>query len=244
MTKDINNMWMDEDERITAYLKGKMSATEETQFIIELQNNPELKAKAVAMARLVKGMKEVGTKRDMKTKEAFLVSTQEEVKQMARNVSAERKAKLLAVRQISIWMSLAASIILIVWGGFIYNDYRTTMALADEYAMAFETSIYSRGEEVSSEAEQKLAQLFDNVKNKKELKNTLHDLSLCWEISQMETYNDYTVYSAEIGWYLTIGYLNDNDRKNAKIVLERLVVISEEGSAISQKAKELLGKIQ
>lgn len=242
MTKDINNMWMDEDERITAYLKGKMSATEETQFIIELQNNPELKAKAIAMARLIKGMKEVGTKRDAKTKEAFLVSTQEEVKQVARNVSAERKAKVVTVRQVSTWMSIAASVMLIVWVGLGYNDYHTTMSLANEYAMAFETSIYSRGEDFSSEAEQKLAQLFDNVKNKNELKNTLHDLSLCWEISQMETFNDYTEYSAEIGWYLAIGYLKDNDRKNAKIVLERLVIISEEGSAISQKAKELLGE--
>ena len=243
MTKDINNKWMDEEERITAYLKGKMSATEETQFIIELKNNPELKAKAIAIARLIKGMKEVGTKLDAKTKEAFLVSTLEEVKQVAHNVSVEKKAKVVTMRRATAWMSIAASVILIVWGGFIYNDYRTTMTLADEYAMAFETSIYSRGEEVSSEAEQKLAQLFDNVKNKKELKNTLHDLSLCWEISQMETYNDYTEYSAEIGWNLAIGHLKDNDKKKAKNVLEELINSTEDGSVIRNKALELLDKI-
>ena len=242
MTKDINNKWVDEEERITSYLKGKMSATEEARFIIELQNSPELKAKAVAMARLVKGMKEVGTKHDAKTKEAFLVSTPEEVKQVAHNVSVEKNAKVVTMRQAPIWMSIAASVILIVWVGLGYNEYRTTTVLADEYAMAFETSIYSRGEDLSSEAEQKLAQLFDNVKNKKELKNTLHELTLCWELSTMQTYNDYTDYSSEIGWNLAIGHLKDNDKKMAKKVLERLVIISEEGSAISQKAKELLGE--
>ena len=235
---------MDEEERITSYLKGKMSATEETQFIIELQNNPELKAKAVAMARLVKGMKEVGTKRDTKTKEAFLVSTTEEIKQVARNVSAERSTKVITLRQASTWMSIAASIIIIVWGGFVYNDYHTTIALADEYTMAFETSIYSRGEDVSSEAEKRLALLFDNVKNKKELENTLHELSLCWEISQMVTYNDYTEYSAEIGWYLAIGYLKDNDKKMAKTMLEELIKSTENGSVINNKASELLLQLE
>ena len=231
---------MDEDERITAYLKRKMSATEETQFIIELKNNPELKAKAIAMARLIKGMKEVGTKLDAKTKEAFLVSTMEEVKQVVHNVSVEKKAKVVTMRRATAWMSIAASVILIVWGGLSYNDYRATMTLVDEYVMAFEPSIYSRGEEVSSEVELKLAKLFDNVKNKKELKNTIHELSLCWELSTMQTYNDYTEYSAEIGWYLAIGYLKDNDKKNAKNVLEELINTTEDGSVIRNKATELL----
>ena len=243
-TKDMNNRWMDEEERITAYLKGKMSATEEAQFIVELQNNPELKAQAIAMARLVKGMKEVGTKRDAEMKEAFLTSTKEDVKQVAKNVSAEKKAKVVTLRQASTWMSIAASVIFIIWVGYGYNDYRTTMALADEYAMAFESSIYSRGEESSSEVEQKLSQLFDNVKNKKDLKNTLHELSLCWELSTMQVYNDYTDYSAEIGWNLAVGYLKDNDKKKAKVVLEGVINITEEGNAINTEAGEILRQIK
>ena len=243
MTKDMNNRWMDEDGRITAYLKGKMSATEEEQFIVELQNNPKLKAQAIAMARLVKGMKDVGTKRDTEIKEAFLASTQEDVKQVAQIVSAEKKAKVVTLRQASTWMSIAASVIFIVWVGFGYSDYRTTMALADEYAMAFETSIYSRGEETISDAEQKLSQLFDNVKNKKELKNTLHELSLCWELSTMLTYNDYTDYSAEIGWYLAIGHLKDNEKKKAKVVLEELIEIADINSIINKEANRLLKKL-
>ena len=59
----------------------------------------------------------------------------------------------------------------------------------------------------------------------------------------METYNDYTDYSAEIGWNLAIANLKDNNKKEAKKVLEKLVDTSEAGSAVNQKAKELLSEI-
>ena len=60
----------------------------------------------------------------------------------------------------------------------------------------------------------------------------------------METYNDYTDYSAEIGWNLAIAHLKDNDKKNARKVLEKLLETSEEGSAVNHKAKELLDKLK
>jgi hypothetical protein len=59
----------------------------------------------------------------------------------------------------------------------------------------------------------------------------------------METYNDYTDYSSEIGWNLAIAYLKDNNKKDAKIVLEKLIGITEKGSAVNGKAKELLEKL-
>ena len=59
----------------------------------------------------------------------------------------------------------------------------------------------------------------------------------------METYNDYTDYSAEIGWNLAIAYLKDNDMKGAKKVLEKLIAITEQGSAINNESKKLLNKL-
>jgi Tfp pilus assembly protein PilF len=59
----------------------------------------------------------------------------------------------------------------------------------------------------------------------------------------METYNDYTDYSSEIGWNLAIAYLKDNNKKDAKVMLEKLISSSEDSSAIHSKAKELLEKL-
>ena len=67
MTTDNNHIdenMLHDDERIVNYLKGRMAAEEELAFLADLQADPELKAQAVAMARMVKGMKEVGTAND------------------------------------------------------------------------------------------------------------------------------------------------------------------------------------
>ena len=67
MNTDINNIdpkLLEEDDRIVAYLKGQMSEEEEQSFLKELEDNPELKGKAISIARLVKGMKQVGSEQD------------------------------------------------------------------------------------------------------------------------------------------------------------------------------------
>ena len=67
MKLDINNIdsrLLEEDDRIASYLKGQMSGEEEQAFLQELEENPDLKERAIIMARLVKGLKEVGTAQD------------------------------------------------------------------------------------------------------------------------------------------------------------------------------------
>ena len=276
MVKDINNIdpkLLEQEDRIVSYLKGQMSEDEEKQFLKDLEENPELKKSAISTARLVKGLKQVGTQDDRDIIDAFLASSEESVITAAKDAIAlnaavkdlekikleserrcaemeadvPKKPKIVALRKASTWMSIAASLIFVVWFGFEYFDYRVTTGLGDQYGNTFSTEMIARGDakgDVSSNAEQKLQKLFNDVKEKKDLDNAIHELSLCWEISQMETYNDYTDYSSEIGWNLAIAYLKGNDRNNAKSVLERLVEFSEEGSAISLKAKELLGKLK
>jgi hypothetical protein len=247
MIKDINNIdpvLFEQDDRIEAYLKDRMSAEEEQQFMKELNDNPKLKQKAIVTARLVKGLKQVGAAQDKETKGVFLASSTESVQSAvekafhAEDVSATTSARTISIRRASTWLSIAASLLFIVWLGFEYNDYRNTVGLGEEYGNAF-----VRGDEPPTDAEKKLESLFANVKNGDNLDNAIHELSLCWELSTMETYNDYTNYSAEIGWNLAIAYLKDNNKKDAKNVLDKLIAISEEGSAINIKAKELLNII-
>ena len=275
MIMDINNIdpsLLEEDDRIVAYLKGKMSSEEEQQFLTELDENPELKEKAIVTARLVKGLKEVGAAQDKDIVGAFLASSEQGVKAVANRaihleeaayssakISFEREqdrgsaqmessttkmAKTVSLRKTSIWLSIAASLIFVVWLGFEYNDYRSTIGLGEEYGDSFSSSLIIRGTDSTTEADKKLKSLFANVKDNKDLNNTIHELSLCWELSTMDTYNDYTDYSAEIGWNLAIAYLKDNDKKGATIVLERLVSLTDNNSAINKKAKELLLKIK
>lgn len=241
---NINDTLLLEDERIVNYLKGRMTAEEEHAFIEELKTNPEFKSKAVAMARMVKGLKEVGKQIDEETTNSILASNQSEIEDMAKNVSrGRRKGKVVSLRKAASWLSMAASVALIVWAGIGYKDYRQTTSLGEQYATTFSFDQLTRGAGEHSEAEVKLAKLFENIANKTDLDKTLHDLSLCWELSTQETYNDYTDFAPEIGWNLAIGYLKNNKRKQAKATLEKLMEIAPESTAIGEKARELFTKM-
>ena len=246
MTTDNNHIdenLLLEDERIVNYLKGKMTADEEQEFMQELQENPELKAKAIAMARMVKGMKEVGAGNDEELMGEFLATDADEIGVVAKVASAEKKAKVISWRRTVTWLSAAASVALLIWAGIGYNGYRNTTGLGDKYSTVFTSSQLTRGGE-NGDVEQKLAKLIDNVAQKKDLDNTLHELALCWELATQDTYNDYTDFAPEIGWHLAIGYLKNNDKKNAKAVLEKLTNVAPSGTAIGDKARELIKKVE
>lgn len=334
MNIDINNIdpkLHEEDDRIEAYLKGQMSAEEEQKFFKELEDYPELKEKAISMARLVKGLKEVGAEQDRDIQSVMLASSELDVESVAKKAmknnystissevaafsaskapkyeqeliaalrnsnqtineieelrilthnelekiglivrrefeeiglliqkeaeelrliqaqtqreSADQpKLKKKTLPRTAKWLSIAASLICIVWLGFTYNSYRNTTALGNQYEEAFNSGMIVRGQETQTEAEKKLQGLFTNVKENEKIDDTIHELSLYWELSTMDTYNDYTEYSTEIGWNLAIAHLKNNDKKEAKAVLEKLISVSEAGSAVNAKAKELLKKL-
>jgi len=76
-----------EEKRIDDYLKGRMMEDEELRFLDELKREPALRKKAIIMARLVKGLKQVGRARDEKTKQAFRSVSYEDVEEAAmRNI--------------------------------------------------------------------------------------------------------------------------------------------------------------
>lgn len=233
-----------EDERIVRYLKGKMTTEEEQEFMQELESNEELKSKAIATARLVKGLKEAGADSDEEIADEMLASDSNEITSIVKQVVREKKTKIISFRKAATWLSAAASVALLVWGGYSFNDYRKTTGLGEEFSTVFSSSQFTRGDEENGQIENKLANLFDNVASKKDLDNTLHELSLCWEIAIQETYNDYTDYAPEIGWNLAIGHLKNNDKKNAKEVLDKLIDVAPEGTAIGNKARELLKKVE
>ena len=192
MEKNLDNIdpaLLEQDDRIALFLKGKMTPQEEQVFMQELKNNPELKARAVALARLVKGMKEVGRIQDEDVIGAILATDENDVKSLARNATT-RKVNVVPMRTMAKWLSMAASILLVVWLGIGYHDYRNTTGLGEEYGTMFSTSQLTRGGGEPSEVDTRLAQLFDNVANKNDLDNTLHELSLCKGQQSQASQND------------------------------------------------------
>lgn len=224
--KDLQN-----DERISRYMQGKMNTDEESAFMEELKNNEELRNLAIAQARLVKGMKQV----DEELKDAFREADEQTIRSIA-NETVDGKKKSAR------WFAIAASVIFIVFVGFKSYDYYDTTSLGREYANTFPTSTIIRGE-ANVDVDTELTMLFNNVAEGKDLDNTTSRLSTLWEQSKQDTYNDYTDYAPYIGWNLAIGYLEDYDKEKAKAVLEEMKSMYNKETIIGNKVRELIREI-
>ena len=211
------------EERINRYLHGEMSSEEESVFEADLQKDNALKQQAESMARIVKGMEVVGKEHD---------------KQLLEKMKASSGKKTSSLR----WISIAASIALVFTVSYFVYDYSATTRLGKEYAYAFPVSEVIRGEE-DEDVVNTLTLLFDNVANGKDLDNTIKQLEELWALAQSDTYNDYTTYEPYIGWNLAVAYLRDNDKKEARDILEELQKISPTGTAFGDKIHELREKI-
>lgn len=213
------------EERIELYLHGEMTPEEETQFEQDIANDDTLRRQAEAMARIVKGMEAVGGEQD---------------RLMIDKMKAANGKKLAPVW----WMSIAASLVIIFTVGYHFYDRSQTIALGQQYAYVFSTETGSliRGEE-DEDVANKLNVLFDNAANGKDLNNTIKQLDELWALAQSDTYNVYTIYEPIIGWNLSIAYLRNNDKKEAKSVLKQMQLDYPEGTAIGDKVVELLKEL-
>ena len=258
---DIDNKKLEQEERIMRYLQGKMTSEEERLLMDELKKDTDFKARAINMARLAKGTQQVGEERDSILKEVLLASDELSIRKITRTATRHtdnlensetmslegearrNKVKVVSIkRKIATILSIAASLIFVVFFGFQYYDYSKTTSLGEEFASPYESSV-ARGDKNSS-VEQEIHYLIDNVYQGKDLDKSLKRLAVLWEVSTLDTYNDYTDHASEIGWALATGYLKDNNKEDAKVVLEKLVAQTVSGNAINAKAIELLEKLK
>lgn len=220
-----------DDERISLFMQGKMSAAEEEVFLDDLKSNDDLRERAIIQARLVKGMKQI----DEEIKEAFRLSEEEMIRNIAKGVSDKKKH---SVR----WFAVAASVIFIIFVGFKSYDYHQTTSLGKEYANTFPISTIIRGE-ANADVETELASLFNNVAECKDLENTTSRLATLWELVKQDTYNDYTDYAPFIGWNLAIGYLENYEKSKAKNVLLQMQSEGHQGTILNDMVDKLLNKL-
>lgn len=218
------------DERVSRFMQGLMTADEEAAFIEELKSHEDLRNQAIAQARLVKGMRQV----DEELREMLRHTDEQTIRQIANQVTGR---KTHSTR----WFAIAASVVFIIFVGFKSYDYYDTTSLGREYANAFPTSSIVRGES-NADVESEMKALFDNVAQNRDLDNTTSRLKTLWELSKQETYNDYTDYSPYIGWNLAIGYLENYEKAKAKEILQEMKQIYPEGTALGDKIREVLNR--
>ena len=225
--KDLRN-----DDLIDRFIQGQMDENEEKAFLEELNQNEELRERAILHARLVKGMAQV----DDEIIEAYSEAEDSSKNNKATVVSIDKKHSAR-------WLAIAASIVFIVFVGFKSYDYYDTTSLGREYANTFPTSTIIRGE-ANTDVDTELTKLFNNVAEGKDLDNTTSRLATLWELSKQETYNDYTDYAPYIGWNLAVGYLRNYEKAMARNVLSEMETIYDNETIIGIKVRELIKAIE
>lgn len=223
MNSNQDDILQENEERITRYLHGEMTPSEEALFEKDIQSDETLRNQTEAIARTIKVMNTIGSEKDRKVVEEM-------------KSSSKRKARPTR------WLSIAASFALLITVGYYTYDFTTTVSLGKEYATAFPLSSEIRGEE-DEEVLNKLTVLFDNVANNRDIDNTIEQLEVLWQQSQSDTYNEYTTYAPYIGWNLAISYLLDYDKKKARVVLEQLESQNSDGTKYDNLTNELMEKI-
>lgn len=220
---------LDRDERISRYLKGLMSIQEETKFLADMESDDQLRQDAIAQARLVKGMAQVDYEFIQELK-----NTPEE------KIRASLRPRIF--RKFVTWLSVAASVAVLLFAGYKGYDYYDTTRLGMKYATAFPMETLVRGD-TDSTVDNELQTLFENVVERKDLSATPKRLSELWEISNQETYNDYTDYSLYIGWYLAIGYLEDYEKEKAKSILKQLSSQSQDREYLDSTINDIFNNL-
>lgn len=216
-----------EDERISLFLKGEMSADDERTFLEGLKMDETLRSRAIAQARLVKGMKQA----DEELLDAFRNTSSNEINRISRKNTSHFQ-----------WYAIAASIAFFIFVGIGSYDYYDTVSLGKEYAQAFPVPSIVRGD-ADNKVENELAILFDNIVADKDLSITTSRLYELWQLAKQDTYNDYTNYAPYIGWYLSVGYLRDYEKDKAMNILNEMAEIYPVESGIGDKVREIIDEI-
>lgn len=226
------------DIRLELFLKNKMTEEESKAFLIELQNNPELRERAQTMAAAIKNMKELKYEHGLR-----VISKIEQVSEQTFRDAIKakpKKAKIISLTSI-VRMGIAACFVGIVsFGGYRYYIYNETIALGDSYYAAIPSELVVRD---AGDVSTQLTLLFNNVKNSEDLDNTINNLDEKFNLAISEDYNDYTNYINDIGWNLAIAHLKDGDREEAVRILELLISHSENDIVI-EKCKKLIEEIK
>lgn len=203
-----NNIY---NEQIDRFLKGKMSAEEEQQFKKEIGQNPELKQQVREHLYLIRGIKQV--------------KSQEEQKIIQKEQHAQKVTPLRRnwIKITSIAASIAFIMVLsgIEGSRFYYRHEIRQYAYNASVGVMSDFAASSRGT-IDEETKVHLTDLFTNAQEGKDLAETIDELSRLYVLTKDDFVDIEDDYAYQIGWFLTVAYINDKNYKNALDIINDL----------------------
>lgn len=208
------------DERIEAFLRGEMSAEEETAFKQEIRQNPELRSRAMAMTSLIKGLQDKNS-----AKEATIIK------------ESSTKSR---VRPILWWACSVAAVFAIFFG--IYKDrrYRILDSTVSPYYTEYEMRDITRGD-VDTATIAHLYGLFTQIQENTNVSGIIKELEPIY--NSLDEEFTYTAYANDIAWNLALAYVKDDQIDKAISILKKIKADNPD-TPIYNKADELTKKLQ
>lgn len=208
------------DERIEAFLRGEMTAEEETAFKQDIRKNLELRSRAMAMTSLIKGLHDQNS-----AKEAAIIKE---------NTVKSR------VRPLLYWACSVAAVFAIVFGVYKEHRYRILDATVSPYYTEFEMSDVSRGD-LDSATIAHLYDLFTQIQESRSVSDIIKELEPIY--NSLDNDFTYNAYANDIAWNLALAYVKDEQIDEAITVLQKIKADNPD-TPIYNKADELIKKLQ
>ena len=252
---DINSLFEelqteDDDMLIDSYLQGNLSESEEEAFQERLNSDKEFKERVAAITILAKGI-QIQQEQDNKiikdakslSKEDIIATindaAQDPVAATKPYAASQEPAAVqepaAASRHISWYRRMAAAaVVLIVVGiGWDYHNSSVMMSNAGD-CIEFASSQLPR--EIINRGDGKdLHELFQNVQNRIDLKET---------IDELEGYYAEDVCVEQVALALATAYIYDGQKSKAKEILNQLINDPDAAPEIKDKAKQMLDNIR
>ncbi len=209
------------DDTIDRFLRGQMSPEEEASFKSDLENDANLKARAISQAMMVRSMQNL---------KATTSAT--------RNPTAA--TTVTPKWRIGIW-SAAAIIVLIICSVPCIKLYQSTQ-LADNYLAMHEVPYTpSRGGDSLTQVE--LNTVFESVKSHKDLNRSIEKLENIRKQINEDKICNYGYYEYEVTWYLSLAYLEKGKRRKAAQLLQDFIESHPNEPRLGDM-KELLNRVK
>ena len=220
MDKNDDILMDDIDERIETFLRGEMSAEEETIFKQEIKSNPELRNRAMAMTSLIRGLQ-----------------SQNSAKEKAIIKESTAKSNM---RPILWWACSVAAVFAIFFG--IYKDHRYRMldAIVSPYYVEYDMTDISRGD-VDSATVAHLYVLFAQIQKDRSVSDILKELEPIY--NSLDADFTYNAFANDIAWSLALAYVKDDQIDRAIAILEKLKAENPD-TPLYDKADELIKKLE
>ena len=207
------------DDRIDAFIRGMMTAEEESAFKQEIQSDPDLRAKVLATVSLIKGIRAQDAKKE---------------RELIQNNTKDK------LRTLVWWATSIAAVFAIFFGYQKDKRFNELSSIVSPYYTEYSINDYARGE-VDSITVNHLFTLFNNIKEQRDMSNIIKELEPIY--TNIEHDFTYSSFANDIALNLALAYIKDDQTDKAIPILEKLADDNPD-SPIVIKAQEIIKRLK